>query len=272
MYTTDNKLRLQRKTQLRGEGHIFVGHRSVLSFPLHTHDYFEIEIITSGQGKQNINGRECDIYRGCVTLLTPADFHSVEIPCDGFLTLWNIPLDETLLTESLSQLFFRNSGSCTTLPDNVLEKVLCAAELLEKEVADNGYARPLTDYIMSLITSETSAESTQYSPIREAIMYIDTHFRESPTLAESAKRACLSTVYFGNLFKKVTGETYINYLNTRKVDCAAMLLESGMSVTEACFSSGFGSLSGFLHTFRKYMGTSPESYKKSKENKNVHNK
>jgi AraC-like DNA-binding protein len=40
-----------------------------------------------------------------------------------------------------------------------------------------------------------------------------------------------------------------------------MLLESGLSVTETCFSAGFGSLSGFLYTFRQTTGMSPSAYK-----------
>ena len=98
--------------------------------------------------------------------------------------------------------------------------------------------------------------------MRRAILYVETHFRENPSLADAAEQACLSPVYFGNLFKQITGETYINFLNARKVSCAKMLLESGCSVTEACFASGFGSLSGFLHAFKQKTGVSPEKYKK----------
>ena len=90
---------------------------------------------------------------------------------------------------------------------------------------------------------------------------MDTHFRENPTLAQAAEQACLSPVYFGSLFRKLTGKTYVQYLNSRKVVCAKMLLESGISVTETCYSAGFGSLSGFLHAFRQITGMSPKAYK-----------
>lgn len=46
------------------------------------------------------------------------------------------------------------------------------------------------------------------------------------------------------------------------------LLDNGMSVSAACFESGFGSLSGFLHTFKKITGISPNEYRTKKfENK-----
>ena len=115
----------------------------------------------------------------------------------------------------------------------------------------------------------TPAELGPLSPIPKAIAYIETHFRENPSLAEAAEQACLSPVYFSALFKKETGETYVSYLNSCKVRCAAMLLESGMSVTEACFASGFGSLSGFLYTYKQKKGISPsESILSGKKERN----
>ena len=98
--------------------------------------------------------------------------------------------------------------------------------------------------------------------MRKALLYLETHFRENPSLADIANQACLSPEYFCSQFKQLTGMTYLQYLNQRKVNCAKMLLESGLSVTETCFSAGFGSLSGFLYTFRQATGLSPSEYKK----------
>ena len=117
------------------------------------------------------------------------------------------------------------------------------------------------EYLLTLVM-RTSDQVEELSPMRRAILYIETHFRESPTLADAAAEACLSAVYFGNQFKKVMGETFISYLNSRKVSCAMMLLERGASVTEACYSAGFGSLSGFLYTFKKKTGLTPAEYKR----------
>jgi len=263
---TDTKLRLTRDDHVEKSSHVVVKHRSTKSFPLHTHDYFEIEIITSGNAVQNINGKEYTLERGCVTLLTPADFHSVEVPLGESITLWNISMDEMLFPEKPPEYFFKSSGICHNISDEVFEKIDLAASLLEKESVSGSHAYNLIEYILSLISDNSGSENPPYSPIREAIMYIDTHFRENPTLAQSAQRACLSTVYFGNLFKKVTGVTYVDYINTRKTECACMLMESGMSVTQACFSSGFGSMSGFLHTFKKQKGLTPEQFKRSCKN------
>ncbi|MBQ8311070.1 MAG: AraC family ligand binding domain-containing protein [Clostridia bacterium] len=62
---------------------------------VHFHEFFEIEVIIGGHGRQMLNGTEYTLERGCVYLLSPADFHNVI--CEGELELINIMFDESLL-------------------------------------------------------------------------------------------------------------------------------------------------------------------------------
>lgn len=244
-----------------GEGrHLQVLHRTITEpFALHAHDYFELEIILQGSGIQRLNSHEYTLTRGSVYLLSPADFHEV-IPTEP-IELWNISFDETLLSaEQLERIFSDSRGFFHQITEPELKKLHTAAGLLKEEKHNAATVRPLMEYLLLLLCREN--ELAELSPIRKAILYIETHFRESPSLAQTAAVACLSPVYFGSLFKQTTGETYLSYLNRRKVHCAKMLLENSYTVTEACFSSGFGSLSGFLYTFKQYTGMTPEDFRK----------
>lgn len=250
--------RLSKATYIGKDKHLCIRRRQANSFPLHAHDYFEIEIVLDGKGWQQINGRQFPLERGTVSVLSPSDFH--EIHLDGTAVVWNIAFDEVLLTHGWLEAIFSEDQKCRLLTAGELRKVDTASSLLLDEYQSDGCMKPLMEYLLTTIF-RSRCPREELSPIRKAILYTETHFRESPSLADAAAVACLSPVYFGNLFKKVTGETYVNYLNARKVSCAKMLLESGLSVTETCFASGFGSLSGFLHAFRKNTGLSPEEYK-----------
>lgn len=255
--------RLDKNTHIGKDKHLCVKKRYSKSFPLHAHDYFEVEIILSGKGSQYINGKKYDLHRGSISILSPSDFHEVIAESDTSLMAWNISFDETVLSSGrLEAIFLKGTGFTRNLDENTLKKVDTAADLLMREAKDDGCIRPLTEYLLTLLM-DADDFSEQLLPMRKAILYVETHFRENPSLADAAKQACLSPVYFGNLFKQITGKTYIDYLNSRKLNCAAMLLESGFSVAEACFSSGFGSLSGFLHTFKQKKGVSPEAYKQA---------
>lgn len=253
--------RLDKNTHIGKDKHLSVKKRYSQTFPLHAHDYFEVEIILSGKGVQYVNGNKQELKRGSICILSPSDFHEVVAESDKSLMAWNISFDETVLSQGrLEAIFLKGSGYTRVLDEATLKKVDTAADLLMKESKCDGCIRPLTEYLLTLLMDKEDV-SDNLAPMRKAILFIETHFRENPSLADAAKQACLSPVYFGNLFKQITGKTYLDYLNSRKVNCAAMLLESGFSVAEACFSSGFGSLSGFLHTFKQKMGMSPESYK-----------
>lgn len=240
--------------------HLNVSKHKAITFPLHAHEFFEVEIVIEGEGTHMLNGVDYPIQRGSAYVISPSDFHAVDIKDNGSMTVWHITMDETLLPPHILQEVYCGS-ICRVLDETELRKVTLACELLYEEFSSGGAAAPLCDYILSVIIN-TPRFQGDLTPMRRAILYVETHFRENPSLADAAEQACLSPVYFGNLFKQITGETYINFLNARKVSCAKMLLESGCSVTEACFASGFGSLSGFLHAFKQKTGVSPEKYKK----------
>ena len=251
--------RLMRKEFLKNGKNVMAQKRKAKSFALHSHDYFEIEIVLRGSGEQYINSKRYDIKRGNVYLLTPADFHEVKYFEESEII--NISFDETAPTKDR----LLNIYGCGTVNINVGEEILSrlekVTELLIAECENGGAVEPLMEYIFVHICKK-EPPNEEITPIRRAIIYVENHFREDPTLEEAAQQAFLSPVYFGTLFKKTTGQTYVEYLNNCKINCAKMLLENGMSVSRACFDSGFGSLSGFLYVFKQRNGISPNEYRK----------
>ena len=68
---------------------------------------------------------------------------------------------------------------------------------------------------------------------------------------------------FCTFFRKHTGQTFVDYLNAYRVDLACHLLErEGLSVTEACYASGFNDAAYFCRTFKRYKGIPPSKIKK----------
>ena len=139
-----------------------------------------------------------------------------------------------------------------------LRKLDAAARLLSEEL-DPLRKKLLMEYLLRTADIWQDAEAP-LPPIRRAVLYIETFFRENPTLSDVASHVGFSPSYFGNQFRKEVGETYVTYLNRCKVNYAAMLLKNGKSVTEACFESGFGSLSGFRYVFEQKMKITPKDY------------
>lgn len=230
--------------------------------PLHAHTYFELEIVLEGNGYQWLNGTRHPIGPGSIYLLSPANFHEVH-PQTPIL-LWNISFDETLLpAEWLASIYANPELCCRQASEQELWKLESTVALVQDEYLHHGCVRPLMEYLMTLVL-QGNRQKELLSPMHKAILYIETHFRENPSLAQTAEQACLSAVYFSSLFRKYTGFSYVQYLNLRKVNCAKMLLEGGLSVTETCYTAGFGSPSAFLHTFKQLTGLSPNAYRRQR--------
>ncbi|OMC67430.1 hypothetical protein BK126_17730 [Paenibacillus sp. FSL H7-0326] len=81
------------------------------------------------------------------------------------------------------------------------------------------------------------------------------------SVQELAVMAGLSTSHFRLVFKKVTGQSILDYQNQIKLGKAKDLLLSGeCNVTEAALHTGFGNVYYFSRLFKQVMGCNPSDY------------
>ena len=93
-----------------------------------------------------------------------------------------------------------------------------------------------------------------YKRIVQAKLFIDARFSDHIDLHNIADEACFSKFHFIRLFKTVYGRTPHQYLKQVRIDHAKMFLQNGLSVTEACFSVGFDSVSSFTGAIASPIG------------------
>ena len=261
--------RRDSRLSLSGGVHLSAGCRETEApFPVHWHNHFEIELILAGEGECGINGREYDIPAHSLFFLTPTDFHTLT-PRSG-MTLVNISFDETVLTgQELGALLSPGMGRAYPLSAEEVELLSSAARLLVHEYKTGGdCARSLLSYFLSFLFKKNTVTPTgqrqgDEDGIKRAYTYLELHFKEHITLATLAAEAGYHPTYFSELFHRVTGEGYADTLTRLRVGYARTLLSGGFSVTDACFASGFGSLSAFGAAFRRLVGTSPAAYRKA---------
>ena len=55
---------------------------------LHSHNFYEMELVLSGGGEQILNGTSYEMKRGSLSILTPADFH--EFSCFGEIEILGV--------------------------------------------------------------------------------------------------------------------------------------------------------------------------------------
>ncbi len=94
--------------------------------------------------------------------------------------------------------------------------------------------------------------------------FMDEHFNQPLTLADAAPLAHLHPASFARFFKRITGQTFIEYLHRLRVgEACRLLVETDRPITDICFASGFGNVSNFNRIFRRVKGDTPREYRRN---------
>lgn len=85
----------------------------------------------------------------------------------------------------------------------------------------------------------------------------------TPTVAWCASRLCLSPNYFGDLIKKETGRTALDYIQQKTMDLAKdMLVRPEKSIGEIAYFLGYQYPHYFSRAFKKCVGCTPNDYRR----------
>lgn len=98
--------------------------------------------------------------------------------------------------------------------------------------------------------------------LRNIYSFVDKNFHRKIELNEVAEISNLSKEAFCRYFKKGSSYTFIEFLNRYRISQAKHFMMSGMSVSDACYQSGFESLSYFNRTFNKVAKENPRAFRK----------
>lgn len=109
---------------------------------------------------------------------------------------------------------------------------------------------------------EQAYNQRQQDRIQQIYQFIDQHYQRRMEVSEAADLTNLTPAAFCRYFRQMTRMTFTEYVNQYRVAQAKKGLLQGQSVTEACFESGFESLSYFNRVFRRVTGQNPLQFKK----------
>ena len=99
--------------------------------------------------------------------------------------------------------------------------------------------------------------------VTEAMDILNRHFNEDITLNDVADDLGITPQYLSYIFSKNMNVGFSNYLTDMRLRYAAGILsDKALSVTEACYLSGYRNLSHFVRSFKRKYNLSPGEYKK----------
>ncbi|WP_238985076.1 AraC family transcriptional regulator [Bacillus kwashiorkori] len=164
-------------------------------------------------------------------------------------------------------------------PEGITEKIKELIETIYKEeiTKDKGYLYAIKAKMYELIVTlyrnvfneSNITEETKYANPKQLIdnlnrvfSYVEEHYQRKITIDHIAHYLGFNPQYFTRYFKKLTGQTFIHFLNEYRLNKAKwILLNEDIPIIEVANKAGFNSVKTFHHLFKEKFGISPLKYK-----------
>lgn len=91
--------------------------------------------------------------------------------------------------------------------------------------------------------------------------HIDKQYHRKIELGEIAGICFMTKEAFCRYFKKMTTYTFVEFLNRYRISQSKRYLMAGESVSDACYQSGFQSLSYYNRIFKRVTGENPSKFR-----------
>lgn len=231
------------------------------------HENPEIQLFTSGSGTVILNGKRYAVRAGDTVIVNSNDIHytfaekRVEYSCliIGSDWCWRMGIEYDFLdfepvirSEKIKNLITLLSQLCYDKSDKL--RIAKANEILLQ--------------ILIEITEKHSKErffksdkNNSFETIKSTVNYIQMNFDKKLSLDKISEAVFFDKYALCREFKKYTGQTIIENLNSYRIKNAKELLKNGYTVAEAAYASGFKNISFFTKTFKRYTGHLPSHYK-----------
>jgi YesN/AraC family two-component response regulator len=100
--------------------------------------------------------------------------------------------------------------------------------------------------------------------VQQARRYLKKNYKDQEiSLQKLADELKLDKVYLNTIFKEVTGQNFVDYLNQKRITMAKILLaQTNQSITNIAYDVGYNSLDYFIRLFKTKTGFTPSEYRK----------
>jgi AraC-like DNA-binding protein len=220
---------------------------------------------TANAGNLILLGRGCSCTLRQVGHVVP-ELVGCEFPQSMLRELAAAGKRETELAPDLNQsrptVFFLTAQQGNRLR-TILELLHTASD--EPDCPDRLYLALVLHYIEQAYHGRSRAAARpQNDTVEQICAYLTAHYTQKLSLSEVAAQFYLSPYYLSRLFRRVTGQSIVDYINARRIEAARQLLErTDLSINAVAEQTGFSTAAHFRRVFRDVLGEGPLQYRKS---------
>lgn len=247
----------------------------------HQHEAYELYLFLRGNVNFYIENSCYRLESGDLLVINPKEMHRSFSIDESEYERITLNLQKSYLQRlstpatHLSRCFDyrpKGKGNIVHLEEEQLKQFLQYTGGLEEALASDAYGADIQAnccIAQLLILTNTAFQNTSFIPtdimpdlVRKTMDYIEAHLAQDITLERLAGVFHLNSTYISRQFKKHTGLTLRSYIVDRRISLAKFCLSEGLSITEACYQSGFSDYANFIRSFTRIAGISPGRFVK----------
>ncbi|NLY73205.1 MAG: AraC family transcriptional regulator [Tissierellia bacterium] len=232
----------------------------------------KVDIASSFEFYYLVDGKATLNCKGKYTALNIGDMF-MAIPGQAFML---IPDHEPSLYINLTidQSFIRNSKPfqnkylpCITKEKDIRQAQLNTLYRIYEEIFRDNHSQviELTQLFLEKLPWSEKSDIEELNSSKKTDLIIEaSHIfeKEEPGLEDLAKALDISPSYLSRVFKEVSGVRFSDYSQRKKLERAAQLLLTDMSIEEIALEIGFTSSKSLNRIFRQFVSTTPSNYRK----------
>lgn len=251
----------------------------------HFHNAYEIYYLLSGERYYFTKNRTFKTEKGDLVFINPYDLHKTldagVAEHQRFLVIFKSSYFgyENKAVEDLLSFIFRQDNPVLRLGKKEQSSIEGIFSVIAKEINSQAtgceasiqaqflqllvYA---SRYYEQYVSSSFDHPSQMHKMVSEVVNYINAHYREQLTLSNVSSKFYISRYHLSRVFKKATGFSFTEFINSVRIKEAQTLLRDRDSkIINVAEEVGFGSISHFCRVFKEVTGTSPLQYRKTKD-------
>jgi len=265
-----------------------INHSNSMDF-LHFHDSYEIHFIISENQKFLIDDEVYLAPKGSVFMIEPDIPHMNVYEFNHWYERYTIHIKKKVLAElnihedfNLFELFTFDADEKNRHLKLHKEDVTIFERLLDKHIYNMKTEKYAASVFQKLSLSEIlffllnfkkegiyvqpiNIEDVNYKLTKDIMQFITSNLNADLSLDIISDEFFRSKSTVNRIFKRFSGTTVNQYINSRRLYLASDLLEQGTPVFEVCNRSGFKDYNHFIKTFKKYYNETPKQYQLKKQ-------
>lgn len=263
-------------------------HNRYAPYPLHSHQFLELNYIYSGHCQQIINGQTFMLYQGDILLMDVGSKHQIECLEEEDIVINLLFKDNNISLQSLEEMQGNNSLlyhlllSCHShleISQNFIilrsEEIPKVPQLLHRMIEEYFFQKDFSQEILkhslsillyelarSLPIAQKKLLQTRQDPFLQVLELIDRDYREL-TLTKVADQLKFNKNYLSNLVKEKSGQTFTELVHQKRLMSAKLLIQStDFSIETICQTVGFSNKTYFYKQFALMYGMKPSEMRR----------